>query len=147
MATRSRVDGRLEIMSTAGLEIEYMPEAMAETSVLHLRGQATFHEAPELRRRLFAALDHMAGGRLVVELAEIEKMDTAAMAVLVEGLIATRGKSGTQIFFCTPSSSVRDIFRLAGLEEALGRCVGCLGDLPTSAEETSSGSSGASCEC
>ena len=118
------------------LEIDYLPEAVADTAVLHLRGQATFREAPQLRHRLFDAIadrrrnNHGRDHRLVVELAEVEKMDTAAMAVLVEGLLATR-REGPEVFFCTPNDAVRKVFRLAGLEEALSRCYGCLGDVPS----------------
>ena len=112
------------------LEVSYLPEAVENTAVLHLRGKATYHEAPELRSSLFEAITSLdAGRRLVVELAEVEQIDTAGMAVLVEGLIATR-EQGPNIFFCTPSESVRKVFRLSGLEEALQRCYGCLGDVP-----------------
>lgn len=111
------------------LEIDYRGDVLENTSVLHLKGHATYKEAPELRRRLFSAVaEEPKEGRLVVELAEVEQMDTAAMAVLVEGLMATR-REGPHIYFCTPSPSVRDVFRLAGLEQALSRCYGCLGDL------------------
>lgn len=121
-------------MSNDQLEIDFLPEAAEGTAVLHLRGHATFRQAPELRRRLFDAIDGHDVPRLVVELGEVEKMDTAAMAVLVEGLIATR-RDGPDVFFCTPSDSVRKVFHLAGLEEALSRCVGCLGDVPGVAAE------------
>lgn len=111
------------------LDIEYRQKVLDDTSALHLTGRATYKEAPELRRRLFEAIaEEPEGGRLVVELADVDTMDTAAMAVLVEGLMATRHE-GPDLFFCTPSDSVRDVFRLAGLEQALSRCYGCLGDL------------------
>lgn len=116
------------------LEINYHPEALDDTAVLHLSGEATFREAPELRRRLFSALEEPSRPRLVVELADVATMDTAAMAVLVEGLMKTR-QSGPEVFFCTPSDSVRSVFRLAGLEQALSRCYGCLGDLPAAGED------------
>ncbi|MEM8931935.1 MAG: hypothetical protein AAGE94_12225, partial [Acidobacteriota bacterium] len=35
---------------------------------------------------------------------------------------------GPQLYFCTPSTSVRQVFELTGLTEALERCYGCLGD-------------------
>lgn len=111
------------------LEIDYLREVLDNTSVLHLRGTATFREAPELRQKMFEALGDLKSGRLVVELAEVRRMDTAAMAVLVEGLLASRGE-GPNLFFCTPSDSVKKVFHLAGLDEALKRCYGCLGDVP-----------------
>ncbi len=109
------------------LEIDYQAEVDADADVLRLRGAATYEHAPELRSKLFEAVAARPSGRLVLELAEVDKMDTAAMAVLVEGLLATRGKP-TELFFCTPSESVRKVFELTGLEEALSRCYGCLND-------------------
>ncbi|MEM7583196.1 MAG: STAS domain-containing protein [Acidobacteriota bacterium] len=112
------------------LEVSYLPEAVENTAVLHLRGTASYRQAPELRSSLFEAIQSLdSGRRLVVELAEVEQIDTAGMAVLVEGLLATRDQ-GPDLYFCTPSDSVRKVFRLAGLEEALQRCYGCLGDVP-----------------
>jgi anti-anti-sigma factor len=110
------------------LDISYDPEiGGAEIGVLRLHGRATYKEAPELRRRLFETVADIPKGRLVVELAAVEEMDTAAMAVLVEGLLVTRNRE-PEIYFCTPSESVRKVFELAGLEDALTRCYGCLGD-------------------
>lgn len=107
------------------LAIEY--QTAADGDVLRLRGRATYREAHELREKLFAAIAARPSGRLVLELSAVEVMDTAALAVLVEGILATRRK-GTELFFCTPSESVREIFELTGLEEALTRCHGCLED-------------------
>jgi anti-anti-sigma factor len=112
------------------LEIAYRPDVLEGTSVLHLKGTATYKEAPELRRQVFSALGALESGRLVVELEEVDRMDTAAMAVLVEGLLASRGPDGPHLFFCTPSDSVKKVFNLAGLDEALQRCFGCLGEVP-----------------
>ncbi|MEM6792767.1 MAG: STAS domain-containing protein [Acidobacteriota bacterium] len=111
----------------SGLSITYRAEVEPQTDVLHLEGRVTFQEASALRDQLFAAIDGRSSGRLVLELADVERMDTAAMAVLVEGLLATR-ESDLHLSFCTPSASVRQVFELSGLEEALERCYGCLGD-------------------
>lgn len=112
----------------SSLDIEYRPAADTNgAAVLEIRGRATYREAHELRAQLFKAIAARPAGRLVLELDEVESMDTAALAVLVEGLLTTRGKQA-ELFFCTPSDSVRQIFALAGLEEALSRCYGCLGD-------------------
>ncbi|MCP4200597.1 MAG: STAS domain-containing protein [bacterium] len=117
-------------MST--LEIEFDPDAREATATLKLGGRAGYREAPQLRRALFDAIAASAGRNLVVELALVEKMDTAAMAVLVEGCIATRGGE-TPIFLMCPSSSVRKVFELAGLEEALTRCYTSWEDIATAA--------------
>ena len=109
------------------LEITLSREVEPRTDVLHLAGRATYERASRLRRELFGAIAGRPDGRLVLELAAVEKMDTAAMAVLVEGLLATR-RQGPHLSFCTPSESVRQVFELSGLDEALDRCYGCLGD-------------------
>ncbi len=98
--------------------------------MLHLRGRASYREAPELRRTVFDAISVSADKNLVVELDEVETMDTAAMAVLVEALMATRD-GDPSMFLMSPSDSVRRVFRLAGLEEALTRCYNCWEDLET----------------
>lgn len=115
----------------SSLEIEFSPDAMEATGKLYLRGRAGYKEAHELREALFAAIDASENKNLVVELGELELMDTTCMAVLVEGLMATR-EGTTAIFLMCPSESVRKIFRLAGLEEALTRCYSCWDDLQIS---------------
>ena len=96
--------------------------------VLAVAGRATYREAPELRRTLLEAIGRPGLTHLVVDLAGVEKMDTAAMAVLVESLMTARG-GGIELFFCTPSASVRKIFYLAGLKDALVRCYACQDDV------------------
>ncbi len=103
---------------------EFQPEEEAKAGVLSLIGRISHHEAPQLRASLFEAIDTARTSHLLVDLAEVEAMDTASVAVLVEGLIATEGKE-PEIFLCAPSDSVRRIFHLAGLEGALARCWGC----------------------
>ena len=112
------------------LQIEFVPDAMEATALLHLRGRAGYREAPELRRKVFDAISVSADKNLVIELDEVETMDTAALAVLVEALMATRDGS-PPIFLMCASDSVRQVFRLAGLEEALTRCYHCWEDLET----------------
>lgn len=103
------------------LEIEFVGEARPATAILRLAGRATFRQAPQLRQSLFEAIEAAGDKNLVVELERVERIDTAAMAVLVEGLLATQGTE-TAIFLLNPSRSVREVFRMAGLEDALTCC-------------------------
>ncbi|MDX1643673.1 MAG: STAS domain-containing protein [Thermoanaerobaculia bacterium] len=103
------------------LDIEFVAEARPATAVLRLGGRATFEQAPQLREALFESIEAADGKNLVVELDAVTRIDTSAMAVLVEGLMATQA-SETTIFLLNPSRSVREVFRLAGLEEALTCC-------------------------
>ena len=114
----------------SALEIDFDPDAKESTAKLHLRGRASYREAPDLRRAVFDAIAVSTDKNLVVELDEVETIDTAALAVLVEAMMATRGSS-TPIFLMCASDSVRQVFRLAGLEEALTRCYHCWEDLET----------------
>lgn len=104
------------------LGIEFVGEARPATAILRLGGRATFEQAPRLREALFEAVAAAPGKNLVVELGDVERIDTTCLAVLVEGLMATR-ESDTTIFLLNPSRSVREVFRLAGLEEALTCCL------------------------
>lgn len=113
------------------LAISFEPEARAATSMLHLGGDLGFREAAELRRALFEAIDATGDRNLVVDLREVNRIDTAAMAVLVEGLLATKDR-GPDLFLIGPNESVRRVFALAGLEDALVRCFDCWGDLELS---------------
>lgn len=121
--------GSATTLTTDRLRISYDHRADLAAGVLTLQGTATYHEAPALRRELLSAMAHRGAENLVVDLAAVERMDTAAMAVLVEGLLAAHGDHGPQLYFCSPSESVRKVFHLAGLDDAVARCRSCLADL------------------
>jgi anti-anti-sigma factor len=106
---------------------ELDPAARPATAILQLAGRVSFREAPELRQALFDAIAGARDKNLVVDLERIETLDTAAMAVLVEGLLATK-ESDTTVFLLHPSESVQSVFRMAGLEEALTQCCNCWED-------------------
>ena len=116
----------------SSLEIEFVPDAREATATLKLSGRAGYREAPKLRQALFDAIAVSAGKNLVVELALLEKVDTAVMAVLVEACIATR-EGDPAIFLMCPNRSVRKVFELAGLEEALTRCYSSWEDIAAAA--------------
>jgi anti-anti-sigma factor len=96
--------------------------------MLTVRGKVTFREAPEVRRRLLDAIAAHPDRNLVVELSRVDRIDIAAMAVLLEGLMITRDQ-GPEIFLVGASESVTKVFRLGGFEEALLRCFNCLDDV------------------
>jgi len=88
---------------------------------LALSGRISYVEAPRLREILFEMIYEDGPSDLVVELGALETIDTAAVAVLVEGLVSARSL-GQQLLLCEPGDSVRSIFQLAGLLEALNAC-------------------------
>jgi len=109
-------------------EIDYNAEAGKYTAMLSLEGAATFREAAELRRRLLEAIEAHPDRNLVVELSQVDRFDTAAMAVLLEVLIQTH-EHGPEVFLVGANDAVTKVFKLAGFEEALMRCFGCMDDV------------------
>ncbi|MFQ5525836.1 MAG: STAS domain-containing protein [Thermoanaerobaculia bacterium] len=110
------------------LEIEFDSDAKPATAMLYLRGEAGYRESAGLRDALFAAIDGLGDKNLVVDLEGLSRLDTAAMSVLVEALVATRDQ-GPDLFLVCASESVRRVFHLAGLDDALTRCFGCWAEL------------------
>lgn len=110
------------------LVIELERDAKPASAVLTLTGRASYRESAELREALFGAIDELGDKNLVVDLEGLERLDTAAMAVLVEGLVATRDR-GPDLFLVCAGESVQRVFHLAGLDDALTRCFGCMAEL------------------
>lgn len=108
--------------------VDYNPQAGQYTAMLSVSGAVTFRQAPELRRRLLQAIEAHPDRNLVVELSQVTKFDTAAMAVLLEGLMLTTGIE-PEVFLVGATDSVTKVFQLAGFEDALVRCFGCMDDV------------------
>lgn len=108
--------------------VEYNPQAGKYTAMLTVSGAVTHREASELRDRLFEAIKAHPERNLVVELSQVTQFDTAGMAVLLEGLIKTNGIE-PEVFLVGASDAVTKVFHLAGFEDALLRCFGCMDDI------------------
>jgi anti-anti-sigma factor len=117
-----------KLSEQARFAADYQPKAGKYTAMLSVRGVVTFREAPELRRHLLAAIAVHPERNLVVELSQVDRFDTAAMAVLLEALKLTRDK-GPEIYLVGANDSVTKVFHLAGFEDALLRCFGCMDDV------------------
>ena len=101
-------------------ELKTTPE-MPDILVLHVRGRVTYQNASELRHRVLSEIEGTVATKLIVELDDVEQMDTAGAAVLVEAVM--QGKdSDVEIMLCAPSESVLRIFCLAGLSDVLESC-------------------------
>lgn len=102
---------------------------------MRLHGTVTYEEAPRLHDALFQAIEDGGSNTLRVDLSAVERIDTAGLAVLVEGLMATR-KRRPRLELCSPSPAVEKMFQLAGFVslmseqsdarfyDALRRCCG-----------------------
>ncbi|HUP23436.1 MAG TPA: STAS domain-containing protein [Thermoanaerobaculia bacterium] len=107
------------------LQISELPLGNRVGGLLRLRGVATYREAPYLRERLFEAIERGQGKPTIADLEGVERIDTVAMAVLVESL-ARSLELGGDLYLTGPRCSVRRVFELAGLPEALNRCFSCI---------------------
>ena len=106
--------------STFATEIRPVPE-IEDASMLFVRGRIRYPQAPALRKGILDWIAHTSASRMIIELGEVEEMDTSGAAVLVEALVFGRDRS-KQMLLCSPSESVTRLFRLAGFEEALKAC-------------------------
>ncbi len=105
--------------STFQTEIRPVPQ-IDDASTLHIRGRIRYAQAPKLRQDILDWVTGTSASRLIIELDDVEEMDTGA-AVLVEALLFGRERA-KQMLLCSPSESVMRLFRIAGFEEALKAC-------------------------
>jgi anti-anti-sigma factor len=94
---------------------------MADSIIAAIAGSIDYGNAHEFRRGLMRLLEAQRPRGMVLEMSGIENLDTAAAAVLVELLMEGR-RRGSHVYLCQPSQSVRDLFRLSGLVDALECC-------------------------
>ncbi len=94
---------------------------MTDSIVAAISGSIDYENAHELRRGLMRVLESQRPRGMVLEMSGVEDLDTAAAAVLVELLTEGR-RRGSKVFLCQPSQSVRNLFRLSGLVDALECC-------------------------
>ena len=106
--------------STFETEIRVVTE-IENASALFVRGRIRYPQAPALRQAILDWVTGSSASRLMIELDEVEEMDTSGAAVLVEALVIGRDRS-KQMLLCSPSESVMRLFQLAGFEEALEAC-------------------------
>jgi anti-anti-sigma factor len=84
-------------------------------------GRVDYGSAAQLRRQLMKILSAGPGRGLVLELSGVERLDTAAAAVLVEVLMAGQQRD-LQVLLCGSSPMVQRLFQLSGLDDALECC-------------------------
>lgn len=105
-----------------GFSLQSMPlPGTPDAVVAAISGSIDYTNAHELRRGLMAVLESRRPRALVLEMGGVEHLDTSAAAVLVELLMEGR-RRGSQVFLCQPSQSVRKLFHLSGLVDALECC-------------------------
>ena len=106
------------------LDTEFVPRGEADADLFLVRGIASMRDALSLRRSLRQAISESSQRFLLVDLHGVQRIDIAAIAMLVEALLC-RADDSPEILLCGPSESVRRVFRMAHLQGLLGRCYSC----------------------
>ncbi len=92
-------------------------ERVAEAVVVHLRGELDLHNAQEVRDAL-NALGESAPERVVVDLGEVEFIDSTVLGVLVEARKSLQGT--TALLLAAPGPETRRALEVSGLATYFG---------------------------
>jgi anti-anti-sigma factor len=87
----------------------------ARDVVLELVGELDVVRAPELARELERILDTRPA-RVLVDLAELEFLDSAGLAALVHGLNRAEA-AGTELVLASPSRRCRELLEITRLDD------------------------------
>lgn len=88
--------------------------------VLALQGEADIYAAPEFKRALDLSLERGAS-ELIVDLARVSFIDSAALGVLVAGVQCMRGRDGAVAVVCDKKNIIR-ILEVTGLDRIFTLC-------------------------
>lgn len=80
-----------------------------------LRGEINFDGAPVLRNELVTLVERDGISKLVLDLAQVEYMDSSGLAALVEVMQIQR-RRGKPLVLCAMQSKVQGIFEIARLD-------------------------------
>ena len=82
-------------------------------AMLKLNGEVDVYTAPKLKSRLIDLVDQ-GKFKIIVDLEEVDFMDSSGLGVLVGGLKRVRSHDGTIALICTQENILK-IFRITGL--------------------------------
>lgn len=82
--------------------------------IIELKGEVDVYTAPQLKQRMISLLEH--GSRhMVVDLSNVEYLDSTALGVLIGGLKRMREQDGNLALVC-PSPRIHRVFEITGLD-------------------------------
>lgn len=111
-------------------------DAPQECTIVQICGELDISTAPDLRERLLAILKRRTLSRLILDLSELEFMDSSGVAVLVNTERRAR-LLGSTVVLVAPQRPVSRVLQICGLDRYLpvfddigAAAVGPLADLP-----------------
>lgn len=83
--------------------------------IIELEGEVSVYTAPQLKQQM---LNHHGQGikHSVVDLTNVDYLDSTALGVLIGGLKQARDKDGNLVLVC-PSPKIRRVFMVTGLDK------------------------------
>ncbi|MER6988429.1 STAS domain-containing protein [Saccharopolyspora hirsuta] len=86
-----------------------------DVALITVSGEIDVYTSPALRERLTDAV-HDGARRLIVDLSQVDFLDSTALGALVGGLKRMRAADGDLVLVCTAERLIK-IFRITGLTE------------------------------
>ena len=100
------------------MELSLSTRTQGDHTVLEVGGEIDVYTAPQLRERLIELVE--GGGRhIVVDMEQVEFLDSTGLGVLVGGLKRARAQDGSLGLVCAQERILK-IFRITGLEKVFG---------------------------
>jgi anti-sigma B factor antagonist len=100
------------------VELSLSTRTQGDHTVLEVGGEIDVYTAPQLRERLIELVE--GGGRhIVVDMEQVEFLDSTGLGVLVGGLKRARAQDGSLGLVCAQERILK-IFRITGLEKVFG---------------------------
>jgi anti-sigma B factor antagonist len=100
------------------VELSLSARTQGAHTVLEVGGEIDVYTAPQLRERLIELVE---GGQahIVVDMEQVEFLDSTGLGVLVGGLKRVRAHDGSLALVCAQERILK-IFRITGLEKVFG---------------------------
>jgi len=86
-----------------------------QASMIDLEGEVDVYTAPQLKQQIINMLDSGVY-HVIVNLTNVEYLDSTALGVLIGGLKRLRERNGTLDLVC-PNPRIRRIFEITGLDK------------------------------
>lgn len=83
--------------------------------IIGLEGEVDVYTAPQLKQQMIALLEQGAK-QVVVDLTNVEYLDSTALGVLIGGLKRLREAEGNLMLIC-PNPRIRRVFEITGLDK------------------------------
>jgi anti-sigma B factor antagonist len=83
--------------------------------VIGLEGEVDVYTAPQLKQTMIDLLEQGAR-RIIVDLTNVEYLDSTALGVLIGGLKRLREADGNLVLIC-PSARIKRVFEITGLDK------------------------------